>query len=148
MKLMNKIHFNYDDVDGMMEYLSGLVRELKPDLIVGITRGGLLPGVYLSHALNVPMMTLQWQTREDSATEENFIIKDLIAEGKVVVFVDDINDRGETFHGLSYMYDEDCLNENVHYASLIRKTTSTFTYALSALTLNDDRWIVFPWEKT
>ena len=114
MKLMNKIHFNYDDVDGMMEYLSGLVRELKPDLIVGITRGGLLPGVYLSHSLNVPMMTLQWQTREDSATEENFIIKDLIAEGKVVVFVDDINDRVETFHWLSYMYDEDCLNENVH----------------------------------
>ena len=33
----------------------------EPDLIVSINRGGLVPGVYLSHALNIPHYPIHYQ---------------------------------------------------------------------------------------
>ena len=37
----------------------------KPELIIGVARGGLVPAVMLSHYLDVPMQSLHWSTRHD-----------------------------------------------------------------------------------
>ena len=44
--------------------------EWRPDYIVGITRGGLIPAVLLSHATDIPMKTLCVQL-ESKGLEEN-----------------------------------------------------------------------------
>ena len=42
--------------------------EWRPDYIVGITRGGMLPAKLISHYYNLPMYTLDIRLRQDSGT--------------------------------------------------------------------------------
>jgi hypoxanthine phosphoribosyltransferase len=58
MKFKNKIYLDYSDVLSMCHNLEDIASKLKPDLIVGIVRGGLLPALHLSHALERPMETV------------------------------------------------------------------------------------------
>lgn len=141
MKFKNKIYIEYNDVLSMCNNLEYDVSKMKPDLIVGITRGGLLPAVHLSHCLGIPMDTLAWRTRDNPQTEYNDNINAMLIAKKTVVFVDDINDTGRTFTEIKQEY------RGGHFVSLVEKVGSTFRSDASSLQLKDDRWIVFPWEK-
>ena len=46
----------------------------KPDVIVGISRGGLIPGVMISHKLNIPFKPVHASTR-DFPHWENYLPK-------------------------------------------------------------------------
>ena len=54
--------------------------EFTPDVIVGISRGGLIPGVMISHKLNIPFKPVHASTR-DFPHWENYLPKanDMIA---------------------------------------------------------------------
>jgi hypoxanthine phosphoribosyltransferase len=43
-----------------VHYVAARIRESgwRPDLIIGIGRGGLIPAVYLSHATSIPMLSV------------------------------------------------------------------------------------------
>lgn len=144
MKFKSKIYLDYDDVLSMCHSITYDVSKIKPDLIVGITRGGLLPALHLSHHLDRPLQTIVWQTRDVNRCEHDPHLQKLIDTGKIIVFVDDINDTGLTFMEISNKYH--CARPNVHFISLVKKTETDYP-ATAALTLSDDRWIVFPWEK-
>ena len=144
MKFKSKIYLEYEDIMSMCHNITYDVSKIKPDIIVGITRGGLLPALHLSHHLERPMMTIQWQTRDASKCEHNKELQSMIDKGKTVVFVDDINDTGRTFSEISKAYH--CSRPNVHFVSLVSKTETLYP-ANAALSLHDERWIVFPWEK-
>lgn len=145
MKFKNKIYLDYSDVLSMCHNLEDIASKLKPDLIVGIVRGGLLPALHLSHALERPMETVTWQTRDKNYQQFNERVDIQIRNDDVVLFVDDINDTGRTFKDLAKAYNTNT-RKNVHFISLVEKTTSDF-HGTAALTLDDSRWIVFPWEK-
>lgn len=145
MKFKSKIYLDYDDILSMCHNLEHDVSKFKPDVIVGISRGGLLPALHLSHALKVDLVTLRWQTRDASKRDYDLELQEMIDTGKRVVFVDDINDTGRTFSTISDKYH--CDRPNVTFVSLVGKTNSSFQKnAQAALTLRDQRWIVFPWE--
>ena len=144
MKFKSKIYLDYDDVLSMCHNITHDVSKIKPDMIIGITRGGLVPALHLSHHLDRPMETLMWQTRDAEKQQYCDIIQQAIDTGKTVVFVDDINDTGRTFSEISKAYH--CERPNVHFISLVKKTDTCYD-ALAALTIKDERWIVFPWEK-
>jgi uncharacterized protein len=141
MKLKSKIYFDYNDILTMCHNLEDKVSEMRPDLIVGVVRGGLLPAVHLSHALSVPMICLQWQTRDGEFKQDSKEIKDAIRSNKTIVFVDDINDSGRTFEELRGEYQEG------KFVSLVERASSTFITDSTSLRIDDQRWIVFPWEK-
>ncbi|RPG28988.1 MAG: hypothetical protein CBB72_016330 [Muricauda sp. TMED12] len=141
MKFKAKIYIEYDDVLSMCHNLEHDTSKMKPDLFVGITRGGLLPAVHLSHALSIPMIPLHWTTRDNPHKEINNDILKAIKDKKTVVFVDDINDTGKTFSEISEKYGGGL------YVSLVEKCTSKFNSDATSLRFDDDRWIVFPWEK-
>ncbi|RLI70775.1 phosphoribosyltransferase, partial [Candidatus Heimdallarchaeota archaeon] len=48
---MDKVYLTWWQVDRAIFSLADSLREYKPDVIVGISRGGLIPGVRLSHIL-------------------------------------------------------------------------------------------------
>jgi hypoxanthine phosphoribosyltransferase len=145
LKLKSKIYLDYDDILSMCQNLEYEVQSHKPALIVGITRGGLLPALHLSHHLERPMTTIKWQTREEDAQEYSGALQDFIDSGKHVVFVDDINDTGRTFSEISRRYG--CVRPNVTFASLVKKVETTYPDAAASLTISDNRWFIFPWEK-
>jgi hypoxanthine phosphoribosyltransferase len=144
MKFKNKIYLDYDDIESMNQNLVHDVSKFKPDVIVGITRGGLLPALHLSHHLDRPLQTITWQTRDVNKCEHDMPLQLAIDKGTRVVFVDDINDTGRTFSEISKAYHG--ARSNVMFISLVQKLETTHP-ATAALTLSDDRWIVFPWEK-
>ena len=144
MKFKNKIYLDYDDVESMNMNLVHDVSKFKPDVIVGITRGGLLPALHLSHHLDRPLQTIIWQTRDVNKCEHDKQLQEKIDTGSRVVFVDDINDTGRTFSEISKAYHG--ARSNVMFISLVQKLETTRP-ATAALTLSDDRLTVFPWEK-
>lgn len=90
----------------------------RPDYVVGITRGGLVPANLISQYLSVPMETLKVSLRDDSTAPETncwmpedaigYIPEDerksnggwnrLASRSKNILIVDDINDSGATLN--------------------------------------------------
>lgn len=118
---MNKVHYKNRDVK---RWVHSIIRQLeedkwRPDYIVGLTRGGLIPAVMLSHYLNIPMHTLKVSLRDhdDQGPESNcWMSEDAIGyipseerkanggwaylpnKAKNILIVDDINDAGTTLN--------------------------------------------------
>jgi len=151
---MNKFN-NYSNED-LLKGINSLCRQIlkdsyKPDLIIGVLRGGAVPGVYLSHWLECPMATLEWSTR-DNAVGQNFDdrIKFALNRNSNILFVDDICDSGLT---LKQIYDY--VQENNFIAS-IKSSVLHYNigqdlfepdyYHLEINKNEDRRWVVYPWE--
>lgn len=113
----------------------------RPDYIVGITRGGLIPATMLSHYLDVPMHTLNisfrdndvgpesnlWMAEEaygyiptEERTDAEFEVTHLPVAGdtsdpkkrKKILIVDDINDSGRTLNWIKDDWQSGCLPNN------------------------------------
>jgi len=122
----------------------------SPSTIISIARGGLIPGVHLSHLLGIKNMPIVWQTRDGNIRES----PPLISDNHQILIVDDINDSGETFTQImndirtnNHHLDADKIKRNVKTMSIFTRTSSTFRVDFSPNTLDNDFWIYFPWEK-
>ena len=128
----------------------------KPDYIVGLTRGGLVPGVMLSHYLGVPLNTLNVSLRDGQEQESNlWMAEDAFgyvtnsgpdetkidpAYRKNILIVDDINEPGSTFNWITKDWPSGCLpdhdfwnhvwNKNVKFAVLVDNLASKCEYAM------------------
>ncbi len=74
--MMNEfIHVTWNDIDELLDIVHEKI-ETPIDKIVGISRGGLIPGVMLSHRLGAGFEPLEWQTRDghfkDTIKANNF----------------------------------------------------------------------------
>ena len=71
--MSKKVFYDWNDVEGMVqEILRQLqVNNWKPDYVVGLTRGGLLPAVLVSQYLDIPMHALKVSLRDVQDTESN-----------------------------------------------------------------------------
>jgi hypothetical protein len=67
-----------------------------------------------------------------------------IQNGKRVLFVDDINDTGNTLNQLNEVYSS---NTPILSACIINKISSSWeTSTIPTLIASDSDWVVFPWE--
>ncbi len=168
---MTDIKITDKEVDGLLQ---NIIRELikdgfVPDYIVGLTRGGLIPAVKLSHYLNVPMDTLNLSLTNGTDIEFNgYMPEDAfgytenghwdILQRKKILIIDDINDTGNTFTRLVSDWQDACLpkesswetvwHKNVRFATLIENTGSNFSsdYSGKIITKEENDWVIFSWE--
>ena len=126
---MKKIYYTDKQIDAMIH---DIIRQMyndnwKPDYIVGLTRGGLIPAVKISQYLDVPMETLKVSLRDGDETETNcwmaedaFGYVDLEERATVksrwdtmkrknILIVDDINDTGATLAWIKEDWQNCCL---------------------------------------
>lgn len=109
-----------------------------PQQVVALGRGGFVPGVHLSHLLEVPLVPLMWQTRDGQVNEH-------VTTDKHTLIVDDINDSGQT---LTQVVNNNTWNGYLWSAVLVNKTHSSFTDVdYVGMTCDNDDWISFPWER-
>ena len=119
----------------------------RPDYIVGITRGGLIPATMLSHYLDIPMQTLNisfrdndlgpesnlWMAEDaygyipkEERTDAEMEISMLPVTGdtsdpkkrKKILIVDDINDSGRTLNWIKEDWASGCLPQDTAWESI------------------------------
>ena len=160
----NKRHLSWATVDAACDgFINEMCRDSWcPDLIVGITRGGLVPAVTMSHRLDVPMITVDIKKRDHvessmpNVVEVNYIVDSVVNKGWNILVVDEINDTGTTLNTLvDDLFQSGLPSENmadfgkVRMAVIINKESSDCTVEYSHMDIlpdSDDLWWVFPWE--
>jgi len=173
---MKKIYYSWQDIENQtQEILRQLQRDTwRPDYVVGLTRGGLVPANLISQYLEVPMETLKVSLRDSEHGPESnlwmaedaygYANYDPMCSGngrKRILIVDDINDWGATLNWIKQDWQSGCLPDderwaevwgnNVRVAALVdnEASKSELKISYSAIDLNkaeEDVWIVFPWE--
>ena len=167
--MSSKVYYKDSTVKAWMhEIIRAMAKdEWRPDYIVGLTRGGLIPAVMMSHTLDIPMHTLEVKLRDHANTESNlwmaedaFGYHDHPATTNILI-VDDINDSGATLNWIKQDWQSSCLpndpkwadvwNTNVRIATLFdnESSKSELVVDYTAVTINkaeEDVWIDFPWE--
>ena len=123
----------------------------KPNYIVGIGRGGLVPAAYLSHRTGISLLSVDYSSGVPSFAEE-LMQKLAVAtrEGRAILLVDDINDSGSTIEALRKSLIGHCaVDAGVRVAVLIDNLRSRAKVDYRSRTIDrstDKRWFVFPWE--
>lgn len=123
----------------------------RPDFITGIGRGGLVPAVYISHELDIPMLSIDHSAKVPGfAAELLRKVAEKSASGTRLLFVDDINDSGGTIEEVRRILSEDGgVDVNLRFAVVINNSRSRAVVDFWSETIDrglDKRWFVFPWE--
>ena len=132
-------------------YLGVIVEKMRkdnftPDLVVGLSRGGLIPGAMMSHFMNVPFIPFQTALRDHPVWKPN---KADLADAKSVVIIDDICDTGATFKKLKEELNNEFPQLDVRFACLHYNRPSSFAidwYGSFIDKEKQDLWLVYPWE--
>lgn len=119
-----------------------------PDMLVGVGRGGLVPAVYLSHRLNLPMLSIDYSSASADAALTDVAARS--AAGTRLLIVDDINDSGGTIAALRRLLAEKGGDaRHLRFAVLLDNSRSGERVDYWADSIDrdtDKRWFVFPWE--
>ena len=136
------VNYPWNTIDELVKEVANRATSFKPTHIVGITRGGLIPAVMLSHSFDLPMETLGVSFRDNRATHHT---KFKPIDNARYLIVDDINDSGTTFKVVSDIF----RNRRLIFATsaLINKEKSGFDVDFYGEMFYHDDWINFPWEK-
>jgi len=141
---------------GKEDYINSLnkiINQIKnsnwsPNVIFSINRGGCIPGIYLSHRLNLKHKVIDIQLRDGNKSPDLKIINENFKEFDNILLVDDINDSGKTLNIIYNLY-KDSL-KNIYNATLIYNEESivkTNFYGKKIKRSEDFNWYVFPWEE-
>ena len=170
---MSKIYYSEKTVKS---WLHDIIRAMnadgwRPDYIVGLTRGGLVPAAMLSHYLDVPMETLKVSLRDsDHGPESNlWMAEDAYGyhtpedqDPAKILIVDDINDTGATLNWIRNDWQNSCIPDDTDRWSQIWGNTTRFAVmvnneasefkdvdyvGMSINKLEEPIWCVFPWEE-
>lgn len=153
---MDKKVISWEDFNGHVAELARQIAnsDWRPDYIVGLTRGGLIPATMLSHYFDIPMYALSVSLRDDSGmgpesnlwmAEDAFGYVDKnerdqehipydVSKAKNILIVDDINDSGATLDWIMDDWASGCMsssdrwdyvwNQNVKFAVVVDNLSS------------------------
>ena len=147
---VNKQYFTMIQVRNALEQIADKMADDKwePDVIMGIIRGGCIPGVYLSHRLNKPHEVLDIRLRDHKAKPNMTVLEKAYAFQNKILIIDDINDTGSTFKFIENNFGKG--DGRIKFAALINNNPSKATVDYHGYEINKDElpsWVVFPWEE-
>jgi len=171
---VNKLIINDAEFKGLVAKICRdiTLTDWRPDYIVGLTRGGLLPAVMISQYFNIPCETLKISLRDGEECESNcWMAEDAFGYNaaeigdplcKNILVVDDINDQGSTLNWLMNDWQGSCLpgdprwehvwNQNVKFAVVVDNLSSKCNTKMDFVGMEvnkaeNDVWIEFPYEE-
>ena len=123
----NKLYLSWKWVDEQINTIGDKLDGYELEFIAGIPRGGLIPAVMMSHAFGIKYI---------SYSSAKLLPKEL--REKTIV-IDDISDTGVTM--------KEAVDLGFITAALsLRSGTKTVPNFIGEQ-INNDSWLVFPWEK-
>lgn len=163
--MTEKLYLDYKAVENHVTKIGReiLLSSWHPDIIVGLTRGGLLPATLLSQYLQVPMTALDVSLRDNSAIPNEscaWLADDALGKRTNILVVDDINDTGATIEWIIEDWQRSARpqspewnhvwGDSVRFAVVVDNESSNYKEcSYSGLDINKfekDVWVVFPWE--
>lgn len=144
------------DIEGACRFLAYSMgyNRYKPEIIVGITRGGIIPAVILSHLIGVPRVeTLPLQLRDGNQERElygshTWHTRSDFFNRQEVLFVDDLWDSGKTMRTIGE-YWPNALRATMYHKSEASARGEGLPPPINfpGLWIPHDKWVVFPWEQ-
>jgi len=160
---MKKVYYTWQQVEGACLDIARQmsVHNWRPDYIVGIGRGGLVPANLLSQYTGVKMSSLDVSLRDGGDVVSNCSMAEDAFEGKKILVVDDINDQGSTISWIKKDWQDMALGDDpkwgtiwgdsVRFAVLTHNFSSSFKdpdyYVWTVNKAEEDCWLVYPWEE-
>tara|TARA_Y100000996_G_scaffold340216_1_gene277300 strand:- start:794 stop:1267 length:474 start_codon:yes stop_codon:yes gene_type:complete len=150
---MTKLWYKWNE---MRRDVNTLCREIlldgfNPEVIVGLSRGGLTPGVMMSHWMQKPFKPVKASLR-DFPEWEDYLPK---KTDERVLIVDDICDSGETFDRIKSYIKGPRINQPMELPVEVRFATLWWNnecnvephyYVNQIAKDSTGTWIHFPWE--
>lgn len=146
---MEMIYPTWGDIERMCLTLADKVKDYKPDVLVGISRGGLVPVRLLSDVLdnfNIAIMKIEFYKSMGKTERAPVITQPLNVDlkGKKVLIVDDVADTGSSLiaardHVKNLGADEIRI-ATLHYKPESKLKPDFFIEETEA-------WVVYPWER-
>jgi len=146
------LYLTMDDISKMVHDLWDRIKKsgFKPDCLIGISRGGLIPVRILSDISNINDVYIvgvkYYQDIEDKK-KKPIITQDVNeknVKGKIVLFVDDVSDTGESIRFIVDHLKKKGIKQlktlTLHY-----KPWSVFKPDYYLVTTK--KWIIYPWEE-
>lgn len=148
-----KLYFSNDEVAALCDVIVHSVSS-KPTHIASVSRGGLVPGVMLSHHWDIPLIPVNWSTKEFVCQQPNELLPlmKLISDNTSVniLLVDDICDTGYTLSEITQHVQGDLFADNagtISTACVCVRSNTQDLVDISATVVPDDAQVVFPWEE-
>ena len=145
---MNKLILDQDKFKGLVAKICRDISNSgwRPHYVVGISRGGLIPAVMISHYLGVPMKPLQVSLRDGGdCVSDCGMAEDALGYPKQERFVEDENDIGAVLDAASDLLEmPESPYKNILIVDDINDTGATFNWIMkdwpSSCLPNDEDW--------
>ena len=147
-----QIKISWERVEGLADALVRQVQAsgFKPDHLVGISMGGLIPLALVAERLSIKSVSTVSASSYDETTKERgeLIVSgfsDTAVRGKRVLLVDEIADTGKTLSVVTNILKDQCGARDVRTATLTVNKVHCLTHPdFAALEVN--AWVEFPWD--
>lgn len=154
--MSNVLLLDWQEIEDCCKELCKIIRSSKfeVDVIVGVQRGGCIPGVIISHLLNVEeFYTIGIRTTSSEsirAVRYDYPILRVPStlknvEGKNVLIIDDVTNTGNTLkyakHEIMKFRPKQCLT-----SALLWDGDETSLCFADIISRYSPYWVVFPWE--
>ena len=144
---------SWDDVGKITDELANKIKAsgFKPEFIIGIATGGLIPLYFLTKKLddidNVLTITATSYDKDRKKDLKILYLPEVDLSGKKVLLVDDISETGDTLKKISEILRDDYKVGELKTATLGVNTEKTRFYPDFYIVEEKGGWVVFPWEK-
>lgn len=149
---MQTLKLSWEDIEMLAAQLAREVKVsgFKPDYIVGIAMGGLVPLALVAEKLKIQnAATISARSYDEKTKKRGKLVIShvprLKASGKKILLIDEIADTGETFRDVSKVLKEKCGSTHIKTAAIVVNTTRC-RFPPDFSVMNVDRWVVFPWD--
>ena len=136
-----------------MDELAGKIKAsgFKPDYIVGITTGGLIPLYFLAKKLddmdNILTVSATSYDKDRKKDLKILYLPKVDLSGKKILLVDEIAETGDTLKAMSDIMVNQYKVSELKTATLGVNTDKCKCYPDFYVAEEKGEWVVFPWEK-
>jgi uncharacterized protein len=146
---MDVMRLNWDATLRYCEQLAGMAKAFRPDMIVGLSRGGLVPARVLADIMavhDIGILGVSFYKGMGMTADFPRITQELTEDlkGKRILIVDDVADTGRSLLVAKDYLERKGASE-IRVATLHFKPTSEFKPDFFVETTT--AWIAYPWEK-
>ena len=140
---MKQVFLSYHDIHADCIELAKIIKKkYKPEKLILISRGGLIPGSIIANYLGIQDIdVIALKTYQNRKRSSDIKIFKRIKSLKKLVVIDDLVDSGETAKIVKEMM------PNSKFVVLYAKTSGKKQADFHLYDFKDKDWLVFPWEQ-